>query len=422
MPMLLRTNRDFRLILSASAVSNLGDGIAMVAVPWLASLLTRDAVLISAVAMAQRLPWLLFALPAGVWTDRADRRLLMVRADLARVGLTLLVVGLALALPAPGVMPLAGEAPAGWGTALVTALALVAFLIGTAEVVRDNAAQTVLPSIVASADLERANGQMWSAEQIMGQFAGPPLAGALIAAGIALPFGANAAAFALSAALVWLIALPPRRAAVGPFWPALREGLGWMRRHPLILRLALMLGAVNAVFVGGMTVLVLYAQEVLGLGAAGYGLLLTVGAAGGVTGGLAAPWAAARLGMRTSLLLALGLFVAVNLLLGLFASVPLAALALFAEAAGGMLWNVVTVSYRQRLIPDRILGRVNSAYRFLGWGAMPFGAIGAGALVAALEPHAGRAVALHAPYLAAALTCAGLLAHAAKRLRPDPAG
>ncbi|WP_246086396.1 MFS transporter [Roseinatronobacter monicus] len=63
---LVITNRDYRLLLSASSVSNLGDGIAMVALPWLATMLTSDPLLIAAVATAQRLPWLLFALPAGV--------------------------------------------------------------------------------------------------------------------------------------------------------------------------------------------------------------------------------------------------------------------------------------------------------------------------------------------------------------------
>lgn len=403
---LIRENRNYRLLFSASAVSNLGDGIGMVALPWLATLLTQDAVLIAAVATAQRLPWTLFALPAGVWTDRADRRLLMVRADLVRVVLMALTLGMVLSpVQAGGI----------W------ALALIAFLFGTAEVIRDNAAQTMLPSIVPHEALERANGQMWSAEQVTGQFIGPPLAGVLIASSIALPFGADASFYALSAALVWLIALPPKRGGgeMARFWPALVEGLSWMRAKPTVLRLAVMLGIINAVFIGGMTVLVLYAQEVLGLSSAGYGILLTLGACGGVLGGLAAPRVAAWLGMRAALLVALVLFVAVHLMLGLFASPVVAGLALFTEALGGMLWNVVTVSYRQRLIPDALLGRVNSVYRFLGWGAMPLGAMGAGALVSVLEPNLGRTAALHAPYLLGASVSAGLLVYALARLRFD---
>lgn len=407
MRMLIRANRDYRLLLSASSVSNLADGIAMVALPWLATLLTSDPLMIAAVAAAQRLPWLLLALPAGVWTDHADRRLLMVRADLVRVMLMGCIV-----------LMVAAQGPGLQDQGAIIALMLVAFLFGSAEVIRDNAAQTILPAIVPHDDLERANGQMWSAEQITGQFIGPPLAGLLISASLAVPFGVDASAYAISALLVWLIALPPRPAgAAVSFLPALLQGLGWMRRNPLILQLALMLGAINAVFIGGMTVLVLYAQEVLGLSAPEYGLLLTLGAVGGVAGGMLGPAVAQRLGMARSLHLALAVFVGTSLLLGLSASPVMAGLALFLEAAAGMLWNVVTVSYRQRLIPDALLGRVNSVYRFLGWGAMPLGAMGAGAIVTALTPTIGRAEALHAPYLLGAAVYAMLFVFAALRLR-----
>ncbi|MFN3670708.1 MAG: hypothetical protein ACK4VM_02230 [Bosea sp. (in: a-proteobacteria)] len=108
-----------------------------------------------------------------------------------------------------------------------------------------------------------------------------------------------------------------------------------------------------------------------------------------------------------------------HLVLGVFSSVPLTCLAMFVEAAGSMLWNVVTVSYRQRLIPDALLGQVNSVYRFFGWGAMPFGAVGAGALVALLEPGIGRASTLHAPYLFGAMISGALVFYAAFRLRFD---
>jgi MFS family permease len=410
---LLWSNRNYRLLLSGSAVTNLGYGVVAVAMPWLATLLTRDPLMISVVAMAEYLPWLLFALPAGVWTDRADRRLLIIRADSVRLALALCLVAMTLSIPA-------ASAAGGDRTGLVAMLAAIAFLLGTAAVVRGNAAQTLLPSIVGRDDLERANGQMWSAEQVVGRFVGPPLAGALIAAGIVVPFGFNAVTLALTIGLVWLITLPPRVLSTHKrFWPALREGIGWMRQNAAILRLALMLGAINAVSVGGLTMLVLYAQEVLDLKATGYGFLLTCAAAGGVLGGLVAPEIARRIGIRASLVVALATFVLLHLLLGLFSSVVLAGLALFLEAAGGMLWNVVTVSYRQRLIPDDLLGRVNSIYRFFGWGAMPLGSLGAGALVSVLEPSIGRGAALHSPYLLGALVCGGLLAYGTLRLRFD---
>ncbi len=409
---LLGRNRNYRLVFSASVVSNLGDGVSAVAFPWLATLLTRDALPIALVAMASRLPWFLFTLPVGVLTDRADRRLLIARADILRMVLTLGVVWLALAAPAA---PPPGTVPAG-----IFLLAALAFLLGTAEVLRDNAAQTVLPSIVDKTDLERANGQMWSAETVTGQFVGPPLAGALIALGIAVPFGFDAATFAAAAALVWLVALPPRHGSGGPaFLPALAEGIRWMRAHPLLLRLAVVLGLVNACHMATLTVLVLYGQEVLGLSALGYGTLLTAGAAGAVIGGLAAPWVSARIGTRASLLAGLASFALSYLLLATTSSAIAAAAALFTEAAGGMLWNVVTVSYRQRLIPDAILGRVNAIYRFFGWGMMPVGAMAGGLIVTLAEPSLGRLAALHAPWWFAGAGGVALLAYGAARLRLD---
>ena len=217
---LLYLNRNYRLLLSSSAVTELCDGVAAVAMPWLATLLTRDPLMISIVALAEYLPWCLFTLPAGVWTDRADRRRLMIWADCGRMGLMCCVVAMALSIPA-------SSAPSSNRTELVAALAAVAFLLGTAAVVRGNAAQTLLPSIVGREDLERANGQMWGAEQALGWFVGLPLAGALIAAGIVMPFAFNAVTLALVIGIVWLIVLPVRRPTEHKrFWPALREG-GW---------------------------------------------------------------------------------------------------------------------------------------------------------------------------------------------------
>lgn len=400
-------NANYRKLFTASAFTNLGDGVSSLALPWLATLLTRDPLLIGAVAMAGRLPWLLLSLPVGVWTDRADRRRLILRADLLRAALSLGLVLLALSPP---------------HAALIWPLALLAFALGCAEVLRDTAAQTLLPALVAPGQLERANGQIWSIEQVMGQFAGPPLAGALIGLGVALPFGLDAASFALSAALIASLALPATPpGSTGRFWPMFRAGLNWLLGHRTILRLALMLGVMNGLYAATATVLVLYAQEVLGLSATGYGLLLMCGAAGGVLGGLGGPGLAAKLGPQRSLTLSLTLMALGYLLFLLPASAPLIGLALGIQAFAGLLWNIVTVSYRQRAIPPLLLGRVNAIYRFLGTGTMALGALAGGALVAALDPALPRGTALHAPFALATLGHVALLVAALRsRLQLDP--
>lgn len=408
---LLRRNRNFRLHFLASSISNLGDGVSVLAMPWLATLLTRDAFLISLVVMAGRLPWFLFSLPAGVWTDRTNRRKMMVHADLVRTGLTLAVIGLILSVPT---LP----QPADAGPGMILMLAGLSFLLGTAEVLRDNAAQTLMPQIVAPADLERANGQMWSAEQVMNRFVGPPLAGALIGFDIALPFGLDAATFAIAAVLIAMLTLPPqvlppRRA----FLTELKEGILWLWDHVLIRRLAIILGITNAVFTAAITMLTLYSQEILGLGAFGHGLLLTAGAVGGVLAGLTGAGIVARFGPEKTVHAAMVIFTLSYLLMGLFPSRAMAVIGLFGDAFGGVLWNVVTVSYRQRVIPPALLGRVNAIYRFLGWGMMPIGAVAGGLLVRLSEPHLGREDALILPFVVAGVITALLTLYGFFRIR-----
>lgn len=414
--MLLTANRNYRLLFTASAVSNLGDGISALAFPWLATLITRDPVMIALVAAATRLPWFLFAIPAGVITDRFNRQRLMVQADILRLILTCGVVALILSGPALPLPDTAGQAQT-----LILGLCAAAFLLGSAEVIRDNVAQTALPSIVAKVDLEAANGQMWSIEQIMGQFVGPPLAGLLIALAVPLPFAVDAATFAIAAWCVWLIAMPPRAVAKMPsgFWLQMKEGIIWIYAHKLILRLAIMLGALNMLHMIALTVLVLFSQEILNLGAAGHGILLTAGAAGGVLGGLLAPRVVARIGPDTSVKIALLTFPLPYIAIFLTSNPYVVAAALFVEMLAAILWNVVTVSLRQRTIPDNLLGRVNSIYRFFGWGTMPIGALIGGVLVAVFEPDLGRQAALRLPFLVGGLGAVVLFIYGLIRLRLD---
>jgi len=406
------TNKNYRLLFSASAVSNLGDGVSALALPWLASLITRDPMLIATVAFATRLPWFLCSIPAGVITDRYDRKHLMVGADILRMILTAGLVVCALTIPQP--------APAGAAFTAILMVSGLAFLLGLAEVVRDNAAQTVLPSVVAKSDLERANGQLWSIEQIMGAFIGPPLAGFLIAWAVPAPFVLDTLSFALAAGMVFFIAIPSRPAVIRrSVWREAVEGMVWIRSHRVILQLALMLGVMNALGMLVVTILVLYSQEVLGLSVTQHGLLLIAGAAGGVVGGVICPKIAALIGRRSALHCALlGLAVS-NALLALVPSVLIVALALFLEMFAALLWNVVTVSYRQRFIPDALLGRVNSIYRFFGWGLLPFGALASGAIVVMAEPDLGRALALRMPLVIAAVGSFAILLYGLVWLQID---
>ena len=179
-----------------------------------------------------------------------------------------------------------------------------------------------------------------------------------------------------------------------------------------------MLGCLNALYMANVAVLVLFAQDVLGLDAVGYGFLLTAGAVGAVLGGLAAPAVTAWLGLRGSMLTGLALFGAGYLVIALTASAWATGAALGLEAFGAMIWNVATVSWRQRIIPADLLGRVNSIYRFFGWGAMPFGALAGGALVSWASGSLEQEAALRLPFWIAAAGCGVLFAVTLARFRP----
>ena len=383
-------------------MTNLGDGLIVLALPWLAALMTRDAVAIAAVAAAGRLPWLLFALPVGVIIDRSDQRKLIARADLLRAAIVFAIFLLAVSDPIAGAIWL---------------LAALAFLLGSAEVLRDNGAQTILPAIVAKEDLEAANGQLWSTEQLTGQFIGPPLAGVLIASGIGLPFGIDVAMLVLAAGLVWLINLPTQVRVQKSFGKALSEGIAFMRSDRVLLRLAIVLGIATFLATATITVQVLFAQDVLALSAFAYGTVLSVAALGAITGSLLAPRLTKAIGLHPCLFLSIAGWAVGYFAIGISSSGGVMGGALFGVMASAMLWNVITVSWRQRRIPAELLGRVNSIYRFFGWGSMPLGALVGGFIVSLLEDDLGREAALRAPFLFAAACCVLLLVYAVFRLR-----
>ncbi len=134
-------------------------------------------------------------------------------------------------------------------------------------------------------------------------------------------------------------------------------------------------------------------------------------------GGLLCPALAARTGERTALLIALPAMACAMGVIALAPSVWWVAVGLFVEMFAALLWNVVTVSYRQRHIPDALLGRVNSLYRFFGWGMIPFGALLGGGLVALTTSHFGSEIALRLPYLAAGLGMVAIWIYGIARLR-----
>jgi MFS family permease len=353
---------------SASAVSNLADGIFWIALPLLALRLTDSPALVAGVVFASRLPWLLFALVAGALADRLDRRRTMILVDLVRVGL-LGSLSAAILLD----------------VATIPMLYIVAFALGVFETLFDTSAQSIMPSIVPRSRLSLANGRLYAAELTMNQFVGPPLGGLLAAVAIGAAFGTSAVAYLLAALVLLSITGSFRPVREGP--PArldreIAEGLRYLVGHPLLRTLAVMVGISNLGGAAVFAIFVLYAVEPgpLGLSEVGFGLLATAGAVGSVAGSLLAPRLEKVAGRANLLAISIAVMAIAAALPAFTTSVLVVAVGLVLGGMMSMAWNVVTVSLRQRIVPDRLLGRVNAGYRLLAWGTMPLGAALGGAI------------------------------------------
>ena len=422
---------NYRKLFASATAANLGDGLMSVALVWLASAVTRDAMLIALVGVAGRIPWLVFSLPAGVISDRFDRRKLVASMDVCRfvvvAGLGLLVLRYQTQLPTPEQLAAGAPEPSS-GPLLVTALCVASVLLGCAEVLRDNTAQTLMPAVVERDQLEKANGRMWASETTMNSFVGPALGGVLITVALAVPFLLNAGLLAVSAALVF--ALAGSFAAQGAEraggrtridWKGeIAEGFGWLWNHRLIRTLAILLGVLNLLSNLAFATSVLFVQEVLGLFEGWQFALVTTGfAVGAVIGSLLAERISKRLSPGTALLVSIvGMGVGL-LLMALVPWAPAFWVCGVAEGVFVVLWNVITVSLRQRLIPDRLLGRVNSVYRFFGWGTIAIGTALGGVLVGLGENVVSRDWALRGVFVLAGLGHLALLGYARREANSE---
>ncbi len=385
----VRLGGNYRKLYLSTAVSNIGDGMAAIAYPWLATAITRNPLLIALVVAAQRLPWLVFTLPAGVITDRVDRKKAMVAMDSLRCVFTLLIAVAVFtqqdALPTPDAV----QSVVGTRTGLYLLLLVATVLLGSAEVLRDNAGQTFMPSIVAPEHLERANGRMWSIETVANTFIGPPLGSLLLVTAFSVPFFVDAGSFFAAAALVaaipgtFRVARPEAESSEPrPSWTVeLKEGFRWLWGHPLLRSMAIILGFMNLASNLSGAVFLLFSQDVLGVTPLTFTLMGFGFAFGAIVGGYAAPWMSRRFGSGTCLAITLAAGGVMELLVGLSWSWPMVAVVVAIGTLLGSTWNVITVSLRQTIIPAHLLGRVNSVYRFFAWGMIPIGALLGGLVV-----------------------------------------
>lgn len=353
---------SFWKLLTSSGLSNLADGIFKIALPLVAIRYTQEPVLIAGLSLVLSLPWLLFALQAGALADRLDRRKIMLAANIGRAVL-LAAVAASVAL----------------GVESIWVLYAVAFCIGTTETLYDTAAQSILPQIVKRTQLSRANGRLYTAEMTANQFVGPPLGGVLVAAGAVIAFAVPAGLWLVAVGMLFLVRGDFRVSRESP--AAMRTeimvGLTFLWKTTVLRKLAFMTGLFNLTSSAVFAIFVVYAAgpaSAMKLNDAEIGLLFTTTAIGSLIGSFLAERIEHALGRSRSLIVAI-LGGAVLIITPAFTANPFIIGAGF--LVGGLcivLWNVVAVSLRQTITPDRLLGRVNSGYRLLAWGTMPLGA------------------------------------------------
>jgi MFS family permease len=368
---------------TAAAVSNLGDGVFVIALPLLAARITDDPVSVGLIAAFFTIPWLLFALPVGVLIDRSDRRRVLIIADLCRAAL---VGALTVAVALDEVQ--------------IWMLWILAFGLGLGEVFFDSGSQTILPAIVPDTQLERANGFFYATEVATNTFIGMPLGGALIAIAVWLPFGVDAASFVLAATLAATVrgSFRPTPAATHSAPSGLiadmRSGIRWLLDHALLRSLVIVVALMNLAFAATQATFVLFAKDELHISDRAFGPLLALVGLGALLAGLTGGRIIAAVGRRTAMVTAAVVPAATSALIGFFPSVWLTISLTTVQAFTTTIWSILAVSLRQQMVPTHLFGRVNSIYRWISTGAMPLGALFGGVLASAYG--------LRAPYFAAA--------------------
>ncbi len=369
----MATDRNLRRLIAASACSNLADGALQTVMPLVALSITRDPGAFATVALVGRLPWLLVALPAGALVDRWDRRRTMVLVNAARVvllgALTVVVAG---------------------GGQQLWMLCAAAFALGVGETLFDTAAQSIVPTLVRDPNrLEQANSRLYAVELTANQFVGPAIGG--IVAGLALAggIGASTAAYLIGTVVLTTIAGTFRARPATTAAPRttirhdIADGMRYLAHHRLLRALAVVVGISNLSSNIAFTVFPLYAVSPgpMGLSSAGFGFLLAALAVGSVAGTFLAAPLTRRLGQRGTLLVAMTASAAMFAVPALTANVVAIVAGFVGASSLAVSWNIITVSLRQRIVPDHLLGRVNAGYRLFAWGTMPVGA-GLGGLIA----------------------------------------
>ncbi|MEU6646786.1 MFS transporter [Saccharomonospora sp. NPDC046836] len=371
-------HRDFRRLWAGDTASQFGTFVGHTALPLLAATtLAASPLEMGLLRAAEHAAFLVLGLPAGVWVDRMRRRVLMLRADLAR-GVLLLSV------------------PVAWWAGVLTLpyLIVVALLVSVCTLFFDVAYQSYLPSLVGRAKLVEGNAKL-QVSQSVAQVTGPSIAGVL-----AQLLGTVSAVVTVGLSYLTSASFLLRIRAGEPepqprdgtrLRDEIAEGLRFVFGNPNLRAITLCTATGNLMGGAFTAIEVLFLTRNLGLSPAGVGGVLAAAGAGGVLGALTASWWMRRIGQARAVWLVGLVTWPAQLLVPLAAPgwrIGLAVAGLIAVGYGVVVYNVAQVSYRQAICPDRLLGRMNASVRFVVWGTLPIGGLLGGVLGQWIGVHA----------------------------------
>ncbi|MGW5174536.1 MFS transporter [Streptomyces sp. NPDC004082] len=360
----------FGRLWSAAVLSSFGDALRTAALPLLAATLTREPLLVASVTACGYVPWIVFGLLGGAVADRVDQRRAMWTVDVVR-GLLVAAFGVAVAL---------GHASIG----LLIALALA---LTTLQTLFDNASTALLPALVEREALGSANARLMTGQRVAGGLLAGPLVPALIVAGAAVPFLADAVTYLVAAALVASLRGAPAERPPRPAGSTLRgeiaAGLRVLARDRALRGLCAATALCNIGMGALIATLVLLVTGWLDAGNAGYAAAMTAYTLGSLAGGAANRRVVARLGRMRAVLLAGAVQTGALLAMGSIRSLAALTVSMGVFGLMGMVWNVNTTTLMQQRSPAGALGRVSSAFRTLAVAGAPVGALLGGAVATA---------------------------------------
>jgi MFS family permease len=373
-------HRDFMLLWGGQAVSQIGSQVTILALPLVALVVLKATTLeVGFLSTATTSAYLLIALPAGVLADRVSKRGVMLCCNLA-------------SMAAIGWVPVAQAA----GILTLGQLYVVALLASSFSAFFLVSYTSYLPSLIDRGQLVDGNGKL-ATTQSVAQVTGPGLGALLVGlAGAARAMAGDAISFAVAAICLFLIrgrelrgagAVRKQRPRLGP---QLREGLAYVLREPILRKSAAWNGTANFFVIMVETLGPVFLIRTIHLRPAYVGVLLALGALGGVAGGLASKPLAARIGSARLCWLSMTVFT----LPGLLIPVARPGWWVLLFAAGWMSWTfgstlcaTALTSYQQAACPAELRGRVSAVLRWIAWGTLPLGGLVAGALGGAIGVH-----------------------------------